>query len=98
MDNNTLSKDNSNNNNSNNEGRILLSIIIIINNVFIVLAVAQENEVQLIKLPKKMRKRGRPKGAGLTVVGLPKKKVCAGTTPKPFLNRSEWEKAKGIML
>ena len=32
-----------------------------------------ECDVQLLKLQKKMRKRGCPIGSGLTVVGLPKK-------------------------
>uniref|UniRef100_A0A1X7VAZ4 Uncharacterized protein n=1 Tax=Amphimedon queenslandica TaxID=400682 RepID=A0A1X7VAZ4_AMPQE len=38
--------------------------------------VARENSLQILKLPKKMRKRRHPKGAVLTVVGLPKKCVC----------------------
>ena len=33
-------------------------------------------DLKSIKLPPKIRKRGRPKGAGLTVIGLPKKKKC----------------------
>lgn len=55
----------------------------------------KECDVQILKLPKKMRKRGRPKGSGLTVVGLPKKKVCLNK-PTPFVKKSEWDKSKGI--
>lgn len=48
-------------------------------------------------MPPAMRKRGRPKGAGLTVIGLPKKK---GNVPKivAFVKKSEWEKSKGISI
>ena len=43
-----------------------------------------------------MRKRGRPKGAGLTVIGLPKKKSSKDSKPTPFVLKSEWEKTRGI--
>lgn len=43
-----------------------------------------------------MRKRGRPKGAGLTVIGLPKKKGSKDSKPTPFVLKSEWEKTRGI--
>ena len=32
------------------------------------------DDISLVKMPPAMRKRGRPKGAGLTVIGLPAKK------------------------
>ena len=41
-----------------------------------------------------MRKRGWPKGAGLTVIGLPKTKKTTKLTP--FIRKSKWEKIKGI--
>ncbi len=44
-----------------------------------------------------MRKRGRPKGAGLTVIGLPKKRGnSTSTRPKAFVLQSEWEKTRGM--
>ena len=48
-------------------------------------------------MPPAMRKRGRPKGAGLTVIGLSKKK---GNVPKivAFVKKSEWEKSKGTSI
>ena len=46
-------------------------------------------------MPPAMRKRGRPKGAGLTVIGLPKKKGKTSSKPTPFVLKSEWEKTKG---
>ena len=47
-----------------------------------------------IQLPPKVRKRGRPKGAALTVIGLPKKKgrMCK---PQEFRRKSPREKEKG---
>lgn len=53
------------------------------------------DDLASIKMPPTMRKRGRPKGAGLTVIGLPKKK---GNVPKAiaFVKKSEWEKTKGV--
>ncbi|XP_064407710.1 uncharacterized protein LOC135352461 [Halichondria panicea] len=50
-----------------------------------------------IKMPPAIKKRGRPKGAGLTVIGLPKKKGKASSKPKAFVLKSEWEKTK-VML
>ena len=47
-----------------------------------------------IKLPPRMRKRGRPKGAALTVIGLPKKKGKM-FKPQEFRRRSPREKEKG---
>ena len=46
-----------------------------------------------IKLPPKIRKRGRPKGAGLTVIGLPRKKKCTDG-PVKFLRKSNSEREK----
>ena len=44
-----------------------------------------------------MRKRGRPKGAEQTVIGLPRKKR-RGNKPLPFLKKSPSDKEKGINL
>ena len=44
-----------------------------------------------IKMPPPIRKRGRPKGAEMTVIGLPKKRKML-TRPVPFLKRSPEEK------
>ena len=49
-----------------------------------------------IKMPPAIKKRGRPKGAGITVIGLPKKKGKASSKPKAFVLKSEWEKTKGV--
>ena len=38
-------------------------------------------------MPPKMRKRGRPKGADKTVIGLPRKKMRTGGKPVPFLRK-----------
>lgn len=56
------------------------------------------NDIALVKMPPTMRKRGRPKGAGLTVIGLPKKKGKASSKPTPFVLKSEWEKTKGSII
>lgn len=56
-----------------------------------------DENISVVKMPPKMRKRGRPKGAGQTVIGLPKKKGKSVTTrPKPFVLKSEWEKTRGM--
>ena len=44
-----------------------------------------------------MRKKGRPKGAGLTVIGLPKK-TGKSQKPVPFIKKSQWDKSKGNVL
>ena len=53
-------------------------------------------------MPPTMRKRGRPKGIGLTVIGdsltvigLPKKEGKTTSGPTAFLLKSEWEKTRG---
>ena len=48
--------------------------------------------ITLVKMSPKMRKRGRPKGAGLTAIGLLKKKKTDKLTP--FIKKSQWEKLK----
>ena len=50
-----------------------------------------------VKLPPKMKKRGRPKGAKTTVIGLPRKKKKTGK-PTPFLKKLPNDKEKGTYL
>ena len=50
--------------------------------------------LQEIKLPAKVRKRGRPKGAERTVIGLPRKKK-RGNKPVPFLKKCPVDKERG---
>jgi formate hydrogenlyase subunit 6/NADH:ubiquinone oxidoreductase subunit I len=52
-----------------------------------------ENPSYKLNLPPKMLKRGRPKGLGTTVVGLPRKKKS--TRPIPLLKKTPVEKEKG---
>ena len=47
-----------------------------------------------ILLPPKMKKRGRPKGAEKTVIGLPRKKH-RGDKPIPFIKKPPLEKERG---
>ena len=59
--------------------------------------------VTQIKMPPKMLRRGRPKGAEATVIGLPRKRGHDGTVkkkPKTFINKSarEKEECKSSML
>ena len=49
-----------------------------------------------IKLPPKIKKRGRPKGAGLTIIGLPRKKKCTDG-PVKFLMKTRLEREKQIL-
>ena len=46
-----------------------------------------------IKLPPKIRKRGRPKGAETTVIGLPKRRKVVDR-PLPFLKKLPYEREK----
>ena len=50
-------------------------------------------DMSKIQLPPKMRKRGRPKGSGKTVIGLPKKN--RGYKPVPFNGKSPRDKEQG---
>ena len=52
--------------------------------------------IQGIILPPKLKKRGRPKGAEKTVIGLPAKKRKARSVI-PFLKKLPAEKEKGIV-
>lgn len=53
-------------------------------------------ELTGIQLPPKMRKRGRPKGAEKTVIGLTRKKrKSSGSKPLPFLKKHPADKEKG---
>ena len=38
-------------------------------------------------MPPKIKKRGRPKGADKTVIGLPRKKMRTSGKPVPFLKK-----------
>ena len=53
-------------------------------------------ELASVKLPTIMRKRGRPKESGQTLIGLPKKKRLADVMPTPFAERSKADKEKGL--
>lgn len=44
-----------------------------------------------------MRKRGRPKGAEKTVIGLPRKRHKGMSKPIPFIKKQPIEKDKGIV-
>ena len=53
-------------------------------------------DLKSINLPPKLKKRGRPKGADLTVIGLPRKKKCNGK-PLKFLRKPRQERDKQIL-
>jgi len=57
-------------------------------------------DLENVKLPPKMKKRGRPKGAQKTIIGLPrrkKKKSCPESDkPTAFLRKNPIEKERGI--
>lgn len=73
---------------------MLLSFMPLLNNVYIHVDVS---------MPPIIRKRGRPKGAEVTVIGLPCKKVCRGAAKQlakkprvvPFLKLHSSVKEKG---
>ena len=48
-----------------------------------------------VKLPPKMKKRGRPKGAEKTIIGLPCKKKKTDK-PTPFLKKQPIDKERGM--
>ena len=49
----------------------------------------------MLRLPRRQVKRGRPKGAGLTVIGLLNKKNKFAKGPLAYKLKSETEKHKG---
>ena len=59
----------------------------------------QSNDVSPIKIPPVIHKRGRPKGAELTVIGLPckRQKATIGSKkkPVPFIKKQPEDKVKG---
>ena len=57
-------------------------------------------DLENVKLPPKMKKRGRPKGAETTVIGLPRRKKKKATTEKPtaFLKKQPVEKERGTYV
>ena len=60
-------------------------------NVCYIQEISNNTEIQIadIQMPIKMKKNGRLKGNGLTVI----KKVNS-RKPTPFIKKSEWEKSK----
>ncbi|KAK6167997.1 hypothetical protein SNE40_021909 [Patella caerulea] len=52
-------------------------------------------DISMVKMPPKQKKRGRPKGAGTTVIGLPLKKTKKSS--KAFRMKSETEKSAIMM-
>ena len=57
---------------------------------------AEENVGDIV-LPPRLKKRGRPKGSELTVVGIPRKRLKLKKQKRPFHEMNEYQKAK-IML
>ena len=59
-------------------------------------------DIQLVKFPPVVRKRGRPKGSDLTVIGLPAKRRrnatsgCYKSRPVPFIKKHPLEKDKSL--
>ncbi|XP_028330689.1 uncharacterized protein LOC114480607 [Gouania willdenowi] len=49
-------------------------------------------DLSMVTLPPKMPKRGRPKGAGLTGIGLPKKRARSTEHPVPFTKKDPADK------
>ena len=48
------------------------------------IVISSATDLRSITLPPHIRKRGRPKGSDLTVIGLPKKKLKLKRPPVPF--------------
>ncbi|CAB3983003.1 zinc finger SWIM domain-containing 3-like [Paramuricea clavata] len=53
--------------------------------------------VKEVKLPPKMKVRGRPKGADMTAIGLPKRRKLNSKRPTLFINKSPTDKAEFIL-
>lgn len=53
------------------------------------------SDVSNIKLPPKVKKRGRPKGSELTVIGLPKKRKTQGK-PVAFIKKHSKQKEQSM--
>ena len=68
-----------------------ISIVCVYNAIIIHFAGLSE-----IQLPQKIRRRGRPKGAENTVIGLPRRRHHKGRKPLPFLKRHRVERERGI--
>jgi len=54
-------------------------------------------EFKDVAMPARIKKRGRPKGAEKTVIGLPKMKKRS-ENPLPFLKKLPVDKERGIIL
>ena len=50
-----------------------------------------------LKLPPKMKRKGRPKGSGLTAIGFAKKKERSDGKPIVFIKRHLKEKERGMI-
>ena len=54
-------------------------------------------DVSHLQLPPKLKRKGRPKGSQLTVIGLPKKKGRCDSKPIAFIKRHPKEKERGMI-
>ena len=58
-------------------------------NLSLILVIVEE-----VKLPPKMKVRGRPKGVDMTAIGLPKRRKLNSKKPTLFIHKSATEKAE----